>query len=83
MAAQSPEWTPQARYAADYAAAFDEFVRSMRRQGFPLGDRILEGAAEKAEKRAREQAVARGHRTLPFPALAKDGLAQGRHRWGY
>jgi hypothetical protein len=70
-------------YAADYAEAFDGFVRSMRRQGFLVDDRILEAAHVRAERAAQDAATMRGQRSLPFRALAAESLAQARQRYGY
>ena len=73
----------EAAFGADYDEAFEAFVRSMRRQGHLVDDRILEAAHIRAEKAARDRAMARGHRSLPFRTLTADGLARARRRHGY
>jgi hypothetical protein len=71
------------RFASDYATAFEDFMRSFRRQGVLTSERLLEGAHEKATQRATDLARSRGNRSMNFAALAKTGLAQARSRYGY
>jgi hypothetical protein len=73
----------EAAFAADYTDAFEAFVRSMRGQGYRVDDRILEAAHVRAEQAAREKAMTRGDRSLPFRTLLADGLAAARKRHGY
>ena len=76
----------EAAFAADYTEAFEAFeafVRSMRGQGYRVDDRILEAAHVRAEQAAREKAMTRGDRSLPFRTLLADGLAAARKRHGY
>jgi hypothetical protein len=73
----------EAAFARDYDESFEGFVRSMRRQGYLVDDRILEAAHVRAEKAAKERAMARGDRSLPFRVLTADCLAQARQRHGY
>jgi predicted O-methyltransferase YrrM len=73
----------EAAFAEDYARAFDDFVRHIKRQGIPVSDRVMEAAHERATKRATDAARARGYRSFNFAPLAKAGLAQARKRHGY
>ena len=81
-AALSGPTTAEAAFGADYDEAFESFVRSMRRQGYLVDDRILEAAHVRAEKAAKDAAMARGDRSLPFRALTADALARARTRHG-
>ena len=73
----------EAAFVRDYDETFEGFVRSMRGQGYLVDDRILEAAHVRAEKAAKERAMARGDRSLPFRVLTSDCLAQARQRHGY
>ena len=73
----------EAAFAEDYARAFDDFVRHIRRQGIPVTDRVMEAAHERATKRATDSARGRGYRSFNFDPLAKAGLARARKRHGY
>jgi hypothetical protein len=75
--------SPAERFAADYDSAFDDFVRHMRRQGFPISDRVLEGAHERATSRATELAKSRGLRSADFKALANAARSRALPRYGY
>jgi hypothetical protein len=70
-------------YADEYARAFDDFVRHMKRQGFPLSERLMEAAHERASERASSAARARGYRATDFRPMAKAGLAKLRYKYGY
>jgi hypothetical protein len=84
MSAAHTEYaSAEERYASDYAQAFDDFVRSMRRQGFLTSERVLEGAHDKATQKAADLARSRGQRSLNFAALSRAGLAKARSRHGY
>ena len=71
------------RFADEYAQTFDNFVRHIRGQGFPISDHVIEAAHEKATRTATDAAVARGFRSVNFAPLAKAGVAKGRVKYGY
>jgi hypothetical protein len=73
----------EAAFAEDYARAFDDFVRHIRRQGIPISDRVMEAAHDRATQRATDAARRRGYRSFKFEPLAKAGLARARTRHGY
>lgn len=75
--------TPAERFAADYAAAFDDFVRHMRRQGLPISERVLEGAHDRATTRATELAKARGLRSADFRGMAHAARSRACARYGF
>jgi hypothetical protein len=84
MTAAHAEWPYQdERYLSDYEAAFEDFMRHMRRQGFPVSDRILEGAHERATVRAMEQSKARGMRSADFAGMSRIALSRALFRYGY
>ena len=70
-------------YADEYAQAFDDFVRHMKRQGFPLSERLMEAAHDRASERASSAARSRGFRATDFRPLAKSSLAKCRYKYGY
>jgi hypothetical protein len=71
------------RFADDYAQSFDNFIRHIRGQGFPVSERAIEAAHAKATRTATDAAISRGYRSVNFAPLAKAGLAKGRAKYGY
>jgi hypothetical protein len=71
------------RFAEEYARAFDDFVRHVRGQGFPVSERVMEAADEKASRRAIDLATSRGHRSVNFAPMSRSGLAKARAKYGY
>jgi len=71
------------RFADDYAQCFDNFVRHIKGQGFPVNERVMEAAHDKATKRAIELANSRGHRSVNFAPMTKAGLAKAMAKYGY
>jgi hypothetical protein len=70
-------------FAAEYARSFDDFVRHLRGQGYPVSERLMEAAHERATAKSIELARMHGHRSVNFAPLAKAGLARARAKHGY
>ena len=84
MTAAHAEWPYQdEQFLADYDLAFEDFMRHMRRQGFPTSDRVLEGAHERATARAIELSRARGLRSADFAGMSRTALSRALFRYGY
>jgi hypothetical protein len=71
------------RFAEDYRLAFDDFVRHMRRQGYLVSDRILEGAHDKATERATAAARFRGQRSIDVRSMSRACLQRSLTWYGY
>jgi hypothetical protein len=84
MSVASAESVPvEELYAAEYARAFDDFVRHLRGQGYPVSERLMEAAHERAAGRATDVAKVHGYRSMNFAPLAKAGLGRARAKHGY
>lgn len=81
--AQSVGESVEERFATDYARSFDAFVKHIKGQGLPVGDRVMEAAHERAAGVATQAANERGYRSVNFTAMAKDCLPRSLARWGY
>jgi len=81
--AESYRSTVEDYFVADYIRTFDDFVRHIRGQGFPMTERLLEAAHERATEHATNNAKTRGHRSVNFAPLAKTALARALLKYGY
>ncbi len=81
----APSWAEpvEERFAADYARAFDDFVKHIKGQGLPVSDRVMEAAHERAAGRAGQLAASRGYRSANLAPLERSSLARSLARWGY
>lgn len=82
-AAPAPSTTLDELFVEDYYRTFTDFVRHMQGQGFPLSDRVMDAAHDRAKDQAIKQARARGYRSVDFTPYVNAGLARARARYGF